>query len=89
VLLGPEAPGLSVSTIGRLEEFWQRDFEVLSKRLLADKRHVYFWVDGMHFNTRLEEERECLWSAQYQHSVLSLAACHVNQLSLPERLLVA
>ncbi len=59
-LLGPEAPGLSASTVVRLKDVWRGDFEVWSKRSLADKRYVYFWVDGIHFNIRLEEERQCI-----------------------------
>jgi putative transposase len=59
-ILGPEAPGLSASTVVRLKEVWQRDYEAWSKRSLADKRYVYFWVDGIHFNVRLEEGRQCI-----------------------------
>ncbi|MCP4549312.1 MAG: IS256 family transposase [bacterium] len=59
-LLGPEAPGLSASTVVRLKEVWQRDYEAWRKRSLADKRYVYFWVDGIHFNVRLEEGRQCI-----------------------------
>ena len=59
-LLGPDAPGLSASTVVRLKEIWQRDYEAWSKRSLADNRYVYFWVDGIHFNIRLEEERQCI-----------------------------
>jgi len=59
-LLGPEAPGLSASTVVRLKEVWQRDYDAWSKRSLADKQYVYFWVDGIHFNVRLEEGRQCI-----------------------------
>ena len=59
-ILGPEAPGLSASTVVRLKEVWQRDYEAWSKRSLADKRYVYFWVDGIHFNVRLDEGRQCI-----------------------------
>ncbi len=59
-LLGPGAPGLSASTVVRLKEGWQKDYEAWSKRSLADKRYVYFWVDGIHFNIRLEGERQCI-----------------------------
>lgn len=59
-LLGPEAPGLSASTVVRLKEVWQRDFEAWSKRSLTDQRYVYFWVDGIYFNIRLEEDRQCI-----------------------------
>jgi len=59
-LLGPEAPGLSASTVVRLKEGWQKDYEAWSKRSLAGSRYVYFWVDGIHFNIRLEGERQCI-----------------------------
>ncbi len=59
-LLGPNAPGLSASTVVRLKEVWRQDYEDWSKRSLADKRYVYFWVDGIHFNIRLEEDRQCI-----------------------------
>jgi len=59
-LLGPDAPGLSASTVVRLKQVWQRDHETWSKRSLADKRYVYWWVDGIHFNIRLEEDRQCI-----------------------------
>ena len=50
-LLGPDAPGLSASTVVRLKQVWQQDHEAWSKRSLADKRYVYWWVDGIYFNT--------------------------------------
>ena len=59
-LLGPEAPGLSASTVVRLKQVWEQDHEVWSKRPLADKRYVYWWADGIHFNVRLEEDRQCI-----------------------------
>ena len=59
-LMGPDAPGLSASTVVRLKEVWRRDFDAWSKRSLADRRYVYFWVDGIHFNIRLEEDRQCI-----------------------------
>jgi len=59
-LLGKDAPGLSASTVVRLKEVWQRDYEAWSKRSLADKRYAYFWADGIHFNVRLKEDRQCI-----------------------------
>jgi putative transposase len=59
-LLGPEAPGLSASTVVRLKQVWQDEYEAWSKRSLAGKRYVYLWVDGIHFNVRLEEDRQCI-----------------------------
>ena len=49
-LLGPEAPGLSASTVVRLKEVWAKDFTEWSRRDLQDKRFVYLWADGIHFN---------------------------------------
>jgi transposase-like protein len=59
-LLGPGAPGLSASTVVRLKEGWQKDYKAWSRRSLAGSRYVYFWVDGIHFNIRLEGERQCI-----------------------------
>ena len=58
-LIGSEA-SLSPTTVVRLKEIWQQDFEVWDRRSLAGKRYVYLWVDGIHFNIRLEEERQCI-----------------------------
>jgi transposase-like protein len=62
-LLGKDAPGLSASTVVRLKEVWQTEFAAWNKRSLAGKRYVYFWVDGIYFNVRLEDtenQRQCL-----------------------------
>jgi transposase-like protein len=59
-LLGPEAPGLSASTVVRLTQAWQQDHKTWSKRSLAGKRYVYWWVDGIYFNIRLEADRQCI-----------------------------
>ncbi len=62
-LLGKDAPGLSASTVVRLKEVWQQEFAAWSKRSLTDKRYVYLWVDGIHFNVRLEDtenQRQCI-----------------------------
>jgi putative transposase len=59
-LLGPECPGLSASTITRLLEGWREEYQHWSKRSLKDKHYVYLWVDGVHFNIRLEEDRQCI-----------------------------
>lgn len=58
-LLGPNAPGLSAATISRLKEAWQDDLERWQTRDLSARRYVYFWADGVSFDTRLEE-RQCL-----------------------------
>jgi transposase-like protein len=59
-LLGPEAPGLSASTIARLKEVWQGELEHWQRRDLSAKRYVYFWADGIHVQARLEDDAQCL-----------------------------
>ena len=59
-LLGTDAPGLSASTVARLKEVWQGEMERWQRRDLRAKRYVYFWVDGIYFGARLEEEKQCI-----------------------------
>jgi transposase-like protein len=59
-LLGPNAPGLSATTVTRLVTTWQKDYERWNTRSLEGKQYVYVWADGVHFNIRLEEDRQCI-----------------------------
>jgi putative transposase len=59
-LLGPEAKGLSANTITRLKAAWEEQYEAWSRRSLAGTHYVYVWADGVHFNIRLEEGRQCI-----------------------------
>jgi transposase-like protein len=62
-LLGPDAPGLSASTITRLKAGWEQEHRDWSKRPLNSKRYVYLWADGVYFNIRLEDPgnaRQCI-----------------------------
>jgi transposase-like protein len=59
-LLGTQAPGLSASTISRLKDVWQDKMECWQRRDLTAKRYVYFWVDGIYFGARMEEEKQCI-----------------------------
>jgi putative transposase len=59
-LLGPAAPGLSATTVTRLKQVWEDEQQAWSRRSLADKEYVYVWADGVHFNIRLEEDRQCI-----------------------------
>jgi putative transposase len=59
-LLGPDAPGLSASTVVRLKAVWETEYQGWSQRSLEGKRYVYVWADGIHFNIRLEEDRQCI-----------------------------
>jgi transposase-like protein len=60
VLLGKDAGGLSASTIARLKDAWSEEHARWSKRDLSGKRYVYFWVDGIHVQARLEDTAQCL-----------------------------
>lgn len=55
-LLGEDAAGLSPSAITRLTAAWQQEYQDWRQRPLADRDYVYVWVDGVHFNIRLEED---------------------------------
>ena len=59
-LLGKEAAGLSASAIGRLKDGWLDEHTAWQKRDLSAKRYVYIWADGIHLQTRLEEEKQCI-----------------------------
>jgi putative transposase len=59
-LVGDGAKGLSAPTISRLKATWEAEHEAWSKRDLSKKRYVYFWADGIYFNVRLEESRQCI-----------------------------
>jgi putative transposase len=59
-LLGKDAGGLSASTVARLKDVWSEEWVRWSKRDLSAKRYVYFWVDGIHVQARLEDQAQCL-----------------------------
>jgi len=59
-LVGPNARGLSANTVTRLKNVWAQEWQGWNRRSLANKEYVYFWVDGVYFNVRLEEDRSCI-----------------------------
>ena len=62
-LLGPEARGLSATTITRLKAVWEQEYQDWSKRSLAHRSYAYVWADGVYFNVRLEDtdnKRQCI-----------------------------
>jgi putative transposase len=59
-LLGNDTGGLSASTIGRLKEAWADEHARWLDRDLSGKRYVYFWVDGIYVQARLEDDAQCL-----------------------------
>jgi transposase-like protein len=58
-LLGEDAAGLSPATIARLTAGWEQEYTEFRRRELSGRRYVYVWVDGIHFNIRLDDDRLC------------------------------
>ena len=58
-LFGDDAAGLSATNIVRLTNEWETEYRAFQKRSLTDRDYVYVWVDGVHFNVRLEDDRLC------------------------------
>jgi len=54
-ILGENAKGLSANTIVRLKRQWEEEYKQWKRRDLSDKRYIYFWVDGIYFDVRLED----------------------------------
>jgi putative transposase len=59
-LLGAQAEGLSASTISRLKAKWVSEHQQWQTRSLAHKRYVYCFADGIFFNIRNEDDRQCI-----------------------------
>jgi transposase-like protein len=58
--LGHDGSGLSATTVVRMKEIWQGEYENFSRRPLIGKRYVYVWADGIYFNVRLTDDRPCV-----------------------------
>jgi len=59
-LLGPDAPGLSASTVRRLMAAWQQEHERWQSRDLGGRHYVYLWADGVYFTPRMDHDRQCI-----------------------------
>ena len=59
-LLGKDAKGLSAGTISRLKQVWSQEHDIWRKRDLSGERYVYIWADGIYFNIRGDEARQCI-----------------------------
>ena len=59
-IMGEGAAGLSASTISKLKQVWEAEYEAWRKRPLESKQYAYLWADGVYFNVRLEEQRSCI-----------------------------
>jgi transposase-like protein len=59
-LLGASAPGFSPAVISRLKTQWLDEYQAFLKRDLSRKQYVYWWVDGLYVQARMETEKTCL-----------------------------
>jgi len=59
-LLGDGAP-LSASSIERLRQKWQLEYEAWRSRRLDDLELVYVWADGLYVKAGLEDNQAALW----------------------------
>ena len=59
-LLGPDAPGLTASTIARLKAVWWEEYEAWQARDLSARAYVYFWADGIYFSPRMDHDKQCV-----------------------------
>lgn len=55
-----EKASLSPATVVRLKSIWQEEFNEWNKRDISDREYVYWWADGVYFNSRMEENKNCL-----------------------------
>ncbi len=59
LLVGPEASGLSASTIARLKKTWAGEYKQWGERKLDQDRWVYIWADGIYSGLRAENAKLC------------------------------
>ncbi|MDH5701067.1 MAG: IS256 family transposase [Nitrospirota bacterium] len=59
VLVGPEAKGLSASTVARLKQLWRTEYDTWCQRRIDDEQWVDIWVDGIYSGLRAEHQRLC------------------------------
>lgn len=59
VLVGPEAQGLSASTVSRLKQVWAQEYQSWGETRLDKDRWVYLWADGIYSGLRAEQTKLC------------------------------
>ena len=59
VLVGPEATGLSASTVSRLKQVWAQEYRSWCEDPLDKERWVYVWADGVYSGLRAEQTKLC------------------------------
>ena len=59
VLIGPEAKGLSASTVSRLKQIWGQEYRSWCAEPLDKDRWVYVWTDGVYSGLRGQQVKLC------------------------------
>jgi len=59
VLVGPDADGLSASTVSRLKQVWAQEYQSWCEGHLDKDRWVYVWADGVYSGLRAEQTKLC------------------------------
>ena len=59
VLVGPDAVGLSASTVSRLKQVWAQEYRSWCEDGLDKDRWVYIWADGVYSGLRAEQAKLC------------------------------
>ena len=59
VLVGPEAAGLSASTVSRLKQVWAEEYRDWNTEGLDKEQWVYVWADGVYSGLRAEHIKLC------------------------------
>lgn len=59
VLVGPEAKGLSASTISRLKKEWGEEYKAWSHQSLSGSEWAYIWGDGVYSGLRGDDDKLC------------------------------
>lgn len=55
-LLGEGAGGLSATTVSRLKQSWEQDYDRWRQRDLSKRRYVYLWADGVYSQVRMDDK---------------------------------
>jgi putative transposase len=59
LLVGPDAEGLSASTISRVKQVWAQEYQQWNGRRLDKDKWVYIWADGIYSGLRAEQTKLC------------------------------
>lgn len=59
-LLGENAKNCSPGVISRLKASWEQEYHQWNKRDLSKKTYLYWWVDGIYLQARMEDAKDCV-----------------------------